>query len=137
MATIERGTLSHITHGNDLNTHDQWMTTNTWTHLMDSVSQELTWVASIREHPKKDPASWKLTGEEKSMPTTQVNTCSLKLTVELMKPIQMDACSLNLIGYLMIQVFPFTWSTLTMIEWEKGRSVGFCQGQNPSGLIVR
>ena len=40
-----------------------------------------------------DPASWKLTGEEKARQTTQVNACSLNLIGELMIPIQVDAGS--------------------------------------------
>ena len=93
--TIQRGTSSHITHGNVLNTHVHFMTINTRTLLMDPASQELTGVNSKREHPNMDPASWKLTREEKSRPATQVNACSLKLIGELMKTIQVDGCSLK------------------------------------------
>ena len=53
------------------------------------------WGELKREHPNMDPASWKLTGEENSRPATQVDECSLKLIGELMKPIQVDACSLK------------------------------------------
>ena len=56
MATIQRGTSSHITDGNVLNTHVQLMTTNTWAPLMDPVSQELTGVTSKRQCPSMDPA---------------------------------------------------------------------------------
>ena len=37
----------------------------------------------------------KLTGEENSWSTIQVNVCSLSLIGELMKPIQMDTASLD------------------------------------------
>ena len=42
MATLQRGTSSHITPGNVLNTHVHLMTTDRWTSLMDPASQELT-----------------------------------------------------------------------------------------------
>ena len=64
MATIQRGTSSHITHDNVLNTHVHLMTTNTWTPLRDPASQELTGVTSKGKHPNLDPASWKLTGRK-------------------------------------------------------------------------
>ena len=83
MATIQRDTSSHIPHGNVLNTHVDLMTTNIWTPLMDPASQELTEVPSKMEHPIIDPASWKLTQEEKLSPTIQVEACSLKLIGEL------------------------------------------------------
>ena len=70
MATVQRGTSSHITHGNVLNTHVHLMTSNTSTPVMDPASQELTGVTSKGEHPNMDPASWKLTGAEKLRPTT-------------------------------------------------------------------
>ena len=73
---------------------------------MELASQKLTGVTSRMIHPHIDPASWKLTGEGKLRPTTQVDACSLKLIGELMKPIQVDSCSLNLIEELIIQVFP-------------------------------
>ena len=56
----------------------------TWTPLMGPASQELAVGTSKRKHPNMDPASWMLTGEEKSRLTTQVNACSLKLIGELM-----------------------------------------------------
>ena len=46
ITTIQRGTSSHITYGNVLNTHVHLMTTNTWTPLMDPASQESTRVTS-------------------------------------------------------------------------------------------
>ena len=77
--TTQKGASSHITHDNVLYTHDLLMTINTWTPLMDPTSQELAGVASKGEHSDVDLASWKLTGEKKLKPITQVNACSLKL----------------------------------------------------------
>ena len=79
MATVQRGITSHITHGNVSNTHAHLMTTNRWTPLIDAVSQELTGVTSETEHPNMEPASWKLTREEKLKLTTPMDACSLKL----------------------------------------------------------
>ena len=92
---------------------------------MDSASQKLTWLISTEKQQNMDPASWKLTGKEKLSPTThqmdacsckltgeensestiQMNVCPLRLIGELMKPIKMDTTSLKLIGEVMIQVF--------------------------------
>ena len=48
---------------------------------MDSASQKLTWVISKEKQQNMNPASWKLTGEEKLSPTThQMDACSCKLT---------------------------------------------------------
>ena len=67
-----------------------------------------------------DPASWKLTGVGKFSPSIQV-----------------DACSLTLIGELMSQVFSFTWSKLTMEKdiFTPGICGGLPQGDfSSSGL---
>ena len=73
---------------------------------MDSASQKLTRVISKEKQQNMDPASWKLTGEEKSRPTTK----------------QVNACSVKLIGELMIQVFYFTWCALFMMESQRTSS---------------
>ena len=73
MATIQRGTSSHSTDGNVLNTHVHLMTPNTWAPLMDPVSQELTGGDLKKAMPKYEPSLWKLTWEEKLRSTTQVN----------------------------------------------------------------
>ena len=57
MATIQRGTSSHITHGNVSDTHVCLMTAITWTPLMDPASQKLTRVTSKSEPSNMDPAS--------------------------------------------------------------------------------
>ena len=50
---------------------------------LDSSSQKLTWVISKEKQPNMDPASWKLTEEEKSSSTThQVDASSWKLSGE-------------------------------------------------------
>ena len=50
---------------------------------MDSAPQKLTWLISKEKQQNMDQAMWKLTGEEKSSPTThQADACSCKLTGE-------------------------------------------------------
>ena len=70
---------------------------------MDSASQKLTGVTSKEKQQNMDLASLKLTGEEKSSPTThRVDACSWKLTGEenSESTIQVNVFSLRLIREL-------------------------------------
>ena len=119
MNHLQGGRPSHTTLGKVLNTHVHLMTTNMDTPLVYPASKYGLdkALAMQRKHPNTDPASWELTEVAKLRPAIQVHACSLKLIGELrIQVFPFIWIKLTVMDSLIIQVFSFTWSKLTMME---------------------